>query len=62
MYLGRTRVRDAAPPTRTDGECKNWLEIGPGAMGTLTKMVLEATDTNTVTAIEYVESSVTKVS
>ncbi|EWM22997.1 hypothetical protein Naga_100938g1 [Nannochloropsis gaditana] len=36
---------------------RHWLEIGPGAMGTLSRLVLEAHPDNTLTAIEAVPSS-----
>jgi len=39
-----------------------WLEIGPGATGVLTRMILEASDDNSVVAIEAVARSVKKVS
>ncbi|TFJ81145.1 hypothetical protein NSK_007534 [Nannochloropsis salina CCMP1776] len=36
---------------------RHWLEIGPGAMGTLSRLVLEAHPDNTLIAIEAVPSS-----
>ena len=36
----------------------NWLEIGPGAHGVLTKLVLESYPDRRVTAIEYVQNSI----
>lgn len=40
---------------------QRWLEIGPGAEGTLTRMALDAHPGNTVTAIEAVPQSVRKL-
>lgn len=36
----------------TEGACRNWLEVGPGAHGALTRLVLEASPHTTITAIE----------
>lgn len=45
---------------RDRSQPRNWLEIGPGALGTLTKMVLQNLgNQSTILAIEAVQSSVT---
>jgi hypothetical protein len=36
----------------------HWVEIGPGSLGTLTKMILKANSNTSVVAIEVVDSSV----
>jgi len=40
------------------GGVMKWIEVGPGALGTLTKLILRSSPTTTVVAIEAVESSV----
>lgn len=40
---------------------QRWLEIGPGALGTLTRMVLDASGINSVVAIEAVPASAEKL-
>eukprot|EP00462_Mataza_sp_D1_P004638 CAMPEP_0175102724 /NCGR_PEP_ID=MMETSP0086_2-20121207/8629_1 /TAXON_ID=136419 /ORGANISM="Unknown Unknown, Strain D1" /LENGTH=354 /DNA_ID=CAMNT_0016377633 /DNA_START=249 /DNA_END=1313 /DNA_ORIENTATION=- len=49
--------RSAIKEVSSKLQLHNWFEIGPGASGTLSKMVLEADSRNELLAIEAVESS-----
>ena len=57
----RNKFFDAGVKTHTKDGLHKWLEIGPGAHGTLTKMVLRAHEKCTIVAIEAVEESCKQV-
>ena len=57
----RNKFFDAGVKTHTKDGIHKWLEIGPGAHGTLTKMVLRAHEECTIVAIEAVEESCKQV-